>query len=159
MDIRLEPSAELGAEEVVIRYGVGADTLVLARRLFAYAEEQDGQVGMLTCFRRERKEEQEHLLPYAAILFFETEGEVVYAHTVDAAYRVRWRLYELERLLPDGFIRISKSTILHMAHVTSVRRNLTASSPVTLRGTHKQVYVSRLYYKPLREKMQQRYVE
>ncbi|MDL2325417.1 LytTR family transcriptional regulator, partial [Ruminococcaceae bacterium OttesenSCG-928-A16] len=102
------------------------------------------------------KQNQEFYFPLEEVLFFETEGEQVYAHTVGDAYRIKYRLYELEELLPRNFIRVAKSTIVNTAQVYSVTRNLTASSLVHFNGTHKQIYASRHYYKMLREKLNER---
>lgn len=50
-------------------------------------------------------------------------------------------------------MRVSKSTILNINHIYSITRNLTSSSIVEFQNTHKQVYVSRHYYKPLKFKL------
>lgn len=66
------------------------------------------------------------------------------------------QLYELEELLPGSFMRISKSAIVNTSHIYSISRNLTASSVVAFADTHKQVYVSRYYYKPLINKLEEK---
>jgi DNA-binding LytR/AlgR family response regulator len=65
-------------------------------------------------------------------------------------------LYELEELLPGFFMRISKSAILNTNQVYAINRNLAASSVIEFRNTHKQVYVSRNYYKPLKNKLEEK---
>jgi len=65
------------------------------------------------------------------------------------------KLYELERLLPSTFMRVSKSCILNVAEIASIDRNLTGASEVTFRNCGKKVFVSRIYYKVLREKIEQ----
>ena len=72
------------------------------------------------------------------------------------AYKAKYKLYELEETLPRFFMRVSKSTILNTNHIFSIDRNLTASSVVAFTGTHKQVYVSRYYYKPLISKLEEK---
>ena len=86
-------------------------------------------------------------------LFFETDENGISAHTRTDAYQVKYKLYELEELLPRFFMRVSKSAILNTNHIYSINRNLTASSVVAFLNTHKQVYVSRYYYKPLISKI------
>ena len=93
---------------------------------------------------------------FAMILFFETEDNQVFAHTKKDVYQTKYRLYELEELLPGSFIRVSKSTILNVSHVLSIKKNLTASSEVWFEGTHKQVYVSRNYYKQLKQRLEEK---
>jgi len=99
---------------------------------------------------------QEYYLPVSSILFFETEGEQIYAHTKNDAFRVKYKLYELEEMLPHYFIRASKGAIVNTGKIYSINRNLTSSSQVMFIGTHKQIYVSRHYYGALKEKMNTR---
>lgn len=77
-------------------------------------------------------------------------------HTKKDVYQTKYRLYELEELLSGSFIRVSKSTILNVSHVLSIKKNLTASSEVWFEGTHKQVYVSRNYYKQLKQRLEEK---
>lgn len=98
----------------------------------------------------------EYYLALDEILFFETDGDGINAHTRDNIYQTKYKLYELEDLLPGCFMRISKSSIVNTNHIYSISRNLTASSVVAFAGTHKQVYVSRYYYKPLVNKLEEK---
>ena len=102
------------------------------------------------------KEATEYYLELDEILFFETDESGISAHTRKEVYQTKYKLYELEDLLPGFFMRVSKSTILNTRHIYSINRNLTASSVVVFAGTHKQVYVSRYYYKPLISKLEEK---
>ncbi|MFA9396965.1 MAG: LytTR family DNA-binding domain-containing protein [Clostridiaceae bacterium] len=99
------------------------------------------------------KGEVEYYISLEKILFFETEKNGVCAHTIDNVYNVKYKLYELEELLPGYFLRVSKSTILNVNHIYSLTHSLSSSSKVEFQNTHKQVYVSRYYYKPLKIKL------
>ena len=99
---------------------------------------------------------QEYYLPIEDVLFFETEGEQIFAHTANDTFKVKRRLYELEETLPYYFIRAAKGTIVNTTRIYSINRNLTSSSQIRFAGTHKQIYVSRHYYGALREKMEDR---
>ena len=90
------------------------------------------------------------------ILFFETDSDGINAHTRDNIYQTKYKLYELEELLPGSFMRISKSAIVNTSHIYSISRNLTASSVVAFADTHKLVYVSRYYYRPLINKLEEK---
>lgn len=94
----------------------------------------------------------EYYLSLEEILFFETEENGICAHTIDNIYNVKYKLYELEEFLPGYFMRVSKSTILNTNHIYSITHSL-SSSKVEFQNTHKQVYVSRYYYKPLKIKL------
>lgn len=102
------------------------------------------------------RDNTEYYLALEEILFFETDGDGINAHTRDNIYQTKYKLYELEDLLPGCFMRISKSSIVNTNHIYSISRNLTASSVVAFAGTHKQVYVSRYYYKPLVNKLEEK---
>lgn len=98
----------------------------------------------------------QYYLPLQAILFFETSQSGIDAHTADDVFQVKSKLYELESLLPVNFIRISKSTIVNTEHIYSIDRSLASSSRIQFRHTHKQVYVSRNYYKSLKNRLGER---
>jgi DNA-binding LytR/AlgR family response regulator len=102
------------------------------------------------------KEDTEYYLTLEEILFFETEENSISVHTSDNVYQTKYKLYELEELLPGYFMRISKSAILNVNRIYSITRNLTASSVVQFQNTHKQVYVSRYYYKLLKQKLEEK---
>ena len=50
------------------------------------------------------KEESEFFLPLSDILFFETDGGVIRAHTADDEFEAKYKLYELEEKLPSYFL-------------------------------------------------------
>jgi len=84
---------------------------------------------------------------YSDILFFETNGNSIDSHTENDAFQVKHKLYELEEILPSNFVRVSKSTILNINKIYSIDKNIVGVSEVQFYKTHKQVHVSRLYYK------------
>jgi DNA-binding LytR/AlgR family response regulator len=98
----------------------------------------------------------EYYLLLDDILFFETLDHGISAHTVNNVYETTYRLYELEEMLPGYFMRVSKSTILNINHIYSISRNLTASSEIQFKNTHKQVFVSRNYYKALKFRLDEK---
>lgn len=110
---------------------------------------------MLSCKKQITfyKGDTEYYLSFKEILFFETEENGICAHTIDNIYNVKYKLYELEEFLPGYFMRVSKSTILNTNHIYSITRSISSSSKVEFQNTHKQVYVSRYYYKPLKIKL------
>jgi len=144
--IRIEIVGDLTEDEVIIRCGRVDDTI---RRIHEFVSEQ-AQSGRKIAFY---KENQEFYFPLDDVLFFETEGDYIYAHTANDAYRIKYRLYELEELLPKDFVRASKSAIVNIRQIFSITRNITASSLITFVGSHKQVYVSRYYYNELRGRL------
>lgn len=102
------------------------------------------------------KENTEYFVKLSAVLFFETDGREVYAHTAAEVYRTPRRLYELEKILPACLMRVSKSTILNLRQIYALDRTLSAACTVSFSNTHKQVFVSRRYYPALRHRLEER---
>lgn len=95
----------------------------------------------------------EYYIPKNEILFFETLDGKVAVHTANGMYYTKHKLFELENTMPCSFLRVSKSCILNAEKVNSLAHNLAGASRVTFYGSDKIVYVSRAYYKDLKEKI------
>ena len=149
MRVRIEIVKNLPEDEVIIRCGRVDEKVRRLNNLIA-DELSSGQP--ITFY----KDNQEFFFPLDNVLFFETEGEHIYAHTSADAYRIKFRLYELETLLPRTFTRAAKGAIVNISQVHSITRNLTASSLIKFQNSHKQVYVSRHYYGALRLRLNER---
>lgn len=149
MKVRIEIEDGLCEEEVIIRCTSVNDTILKIQS--AIADINNQSKGFIFY-----KNDTEYYIPLNKILFFETEGGSINAHTRNDIYQVKYKLYELEELLPGSFMRVSKSTILNTNYIYSITRNLTSSSIVEFEGTYKKVYVSRYYYKPLKCKLDEK---
>ncbi|NQP35007.1 LytTR family transcriptional regulator [Streptococcus suis] len=97
----------------------------------------------------------EFFLKLEDLLFFETDGTKIFAHTGDDAYEVKMKLYELEEHLPIYFCRVAKSTIVNSKLVYSLNKSFSGTSRISFYKTHKEVHVSRHYYHLLKEKLQE----
>lgn len=103
------------------------------------------------------KADNEYYFALSQILFFESsENNKINAHTVDDIYEIKYKLYELEEILPNNFVRISKSTIANIDYIFSISKSVTSSSLIQFNKSHKQVYISRFYYKNLKQKLSER---
>ncbi|MBQ8527414.1 MAG: LytTR family transcriptional regulator [Lachnospiraceae bacterium] len=149
MKIKIEIDENLTEEEIVIRGSSLTEEMTAVQKAVA---EVLARKQTLTFY----KNETEFYIPLEDILFFETDGGGISAHTASDVYTVKYKLYELEKVLPRNFIRVSKSTILNVSKIYSVERNLTASSVVEFAGSHKQVYVSRYYFKSLKISLEEK---
>ena len=136
-------------EEVVIRCREITPEIIRLQQLLSGNSDRSNQFLLY-------KGDTEYYLNVNDIIFFETDGNAVMAHTRDDVYETRRKLYELEELLGGRFQRISKSAIVNVDKVYSIKRNVTSSSAIEFQGTHKQIYVSRAYYKILREKLEEK---
>ena len=94
----------------------------------------------------------EYFIDPSEVLFFETDTGAVNVHTVDNVYQTRLKLYELENMFPTSFMRVSKSAIVNVNRIFSITKGLSGCS-LSFQNTVKQLYVSRMYYKPLRDRL------
>ena len=148
LKIRIEMSEGV-QEEVVIRCREITPEIIRLQQLLSGNSDRSNQFLVY-------KGDTEYYLNVNDIIFFETDGNAVMAHTRDDVYETRRKLYELEELSGGRFQRISKSAIVNVDKVYSIKRNVTSSSAIEFQGTHKQIYVSRAYYKVLREKLEEK---
>ena len=96
---------------------------------------------------------KDYFVPLNEILFFESTDSKTAAHTKDKMFYTTLKLYELEEKLPRYFMRVSKSCIINLNSVSSLRRELTGICETSFKGSAKKIFVSRNYYKPFREKI------
>lgn len=149
MKIRIDIDENIGEDEIVIHCKRLDDR---AQKIYSSLMDITKGDQSLVLY----KGNVEYYLSLDDILFFETLDHGISAHTVNDVYETTYRLYELEELLPGYFMRVSKSTILNSNHIYSITRNLTASSEVQFKNTHKQVFVSRNYYKALKFRLEEK---
>lgn len=149
MKIRIELIQPDEQEEIIVRCKRMDENV---QKLHDYLSAQSTSVRQMVFY----KDNEEFYFSLEEILFFETDSDSVYGHTESDSYRIKYRLYELEEMLPRHFLRVSKSTILNVKHIYSIQKNITASSRVQFRNSHKEVFVSRMYYKPLVVKLEER---
>ena len=141
LKIEISPGCE---EEIIIRAPEANEKIQRLRRLI---EDELGRAGELTLHDAGK----EYYLPYSEILFFEANAGKVYAHTDKAFYVCQMSLTELCGVLPRSFARASKSCLINTAAVYSVRRSPTGIGEVEFISGKKKVYISRMYYKTVKE--------
>ncbi|EEG72960.1 LytTR family DNA-binding domain-containing protein [[Clostridium] hylemonae] len=149
MKIRIEIEDNLKEAEIIIRSSVLSEEVQKIQKAVADVVSMEQRLVFY-------KGDTSYYLPLEEILFFETEDNEVYAHTRKEIYRTKYRLYELEEMLPGFFMRVSKSAILNTRKIYSMTKSLPASCTVEFQGTHKQAYVSRYYYKPLKDRLEEK---
>lgn len=90
------------------------------------------------------------------ILFMETANHYLAVHTGNQIYESKQKLYELETILPDYFMRVSKSTILNIGKVRAIHKNITGASEIEFVNSTKKAYASRNYIKELICRLQEK---
>ncbi len=151
MKIKIEIDEQLNEDEITIR----------CRELNDQIEQLQKAVWEINASSQRyvfQKGESQYYLSLDEILFFEADDHRIYAHTKNEVYETRYKLYELEKLLPSYFLRVSKSTVLNMREVLSIKKNLTSASLIEFRNSDKRTYVSRSYYKMLEMRMKELYL-
>lgn len=123
MKILIEIDSNLNGCEVIIRSPEMNNEVHNLERAIANVSAYNNQIAFY-------QNEKEYYFELNKILFFETSPNGINAHTVNDEFQVRYKLYELEGLLPAYFMRVSKSTILNTREVYSITKSLTASSVV-----------------------------
>ncbi|AEV94757.1 LytTR family DNA-binding domain-containing protein [Pediococcus claussenii] len=149
MKFRIVTDDQLDETEIIIKSANPDDVEV--RRLKQIIQKAINEPLQLIVFQNDIQ----IFLNADEVLFFETDGRQVQAHTENAVYQSGNRLYELEEILTSNFIRVSKSAILNVDRIYSVDHSV-SSNLVHFGNSNKQVYVSRRYYKKLKEVLEEK---
>lgn len=99
---------------------------------------------------------REYYIPFSEILYFESAGGKVFAHTARSVYSTDKKLFELEEELPSCFVRAAKSTIVNVYLIISLHREVVGNGEIYFKDSEKVAYFSRGYYRALRDKIQEK---
>ena len=116
--------------------------------LIDYIENEKYKSIKLACY----KKEQIFKITSDQIYYVETSKDKLLIHTKSDVYEYKNRLYELEKILPWKFIRISKSTILNLEKVLVYTPKLNGLMEVKLKNSD-ITYISRKYLKEVRNRI------
>ncbi len=143
MKLRTEIS---DTEEIIIRCRERNDKIRSLETAIEVALRGDNEIELTS-------DSANHFIPKLNVLFFESSGGKVYAHTKDKVYTAPYKLFELEGLMPPCFVRISKSVIANIAEISYLHRELVGNGELGFRNCDKKVYFSRAYFKLLQYKI------
>ena len=102
------------------------------------------------------KEEEQYQIPISDIYYIEAVDERIFIYLKKECYESRRRLYEFEDSLGDrGFVRISKSLIVNMMKIVSIKPALNGRFVCKLKNGE-DVIISRKYVSGLKEKLQEK---
>ena len=105
MKVRIEIDDDLEQTEIVIRTKQLSPEIETLQGLLSQSDKPP-----LTFY----KGDSEYFLSLETLLFFETDGSKVLAHTKDKTYDVKRKLYELEEYLPAYFFAVLPNQPLSM---------------------------------------------
>ena len=93
-----------------------------------------------------------YMLGTDLIYYTESIDKRTFVYTKDSCYETKYRLYELEEILSANFLRVSKSLVVNIRKVRSVRSELNGRMIAELlNGEH--IVISRSYVKDLKRKL------
>lgn len=100
-----------------------------------------------------KKDEVEYYIPLDDVLFFESFGRVIVMHTKKDSFVIKDKLYELEVLLPNTFIRVSKSSIVNIKKIYAINKRFVSTGVIEFKDCDKDTSISRSYYKIFNERI------
>ena len=100
-----------------------------------------------------KKNEETFLLDIAQIIYIESVDRKCFVYTSDEIYETDLRLYELEQQLEGyGFFRVSKSFLIHLQKVQSLKAEINRKIRITM-SNGEQIIASRQYAEELKKRL------
>lgn len=100
-----------------------------------------------------QKEEETVILDVSKIIYIEAVERKTFVYTQDTYYESKLKLYEMEeRLCESGFFRISKSCLVHLRYVKSIKNDVDRKLRLTLENGE-QIMVSRQYAEEIKRRL------
>lgn len=100
-----------------------------------------------------KKDDEIYPLDIEKIIRFYTENKQIYVEILSDSYKVGKRLYELEKLLPKHFIRISQSEIINIHYIKKLKQEINGFIKISFKNG-KTTFSSRRYVKIIKEALQ-----
>lgn len=99
------------------------------------------------------KDNENYLLDVNNISYIEALERKTFVYTEDEIYESKLKLYEMEeRLCNCGFIRISKSCLVHIKYIKSIRNDIERKLRLTMKNDE-QIIVSRQYADEIKKRL------
>lgn len=123
------------------------------RRLTPELEKMIAMLRMLDMQLTVEKDGVTYLLDVDKVLYVEAVERKTFVYTGEEVYESGLKLYELERQLEDcGFFRASKSCLVHLKRIASLKADINRRIRVTMKNGE-QIVVSRMYAEELRRRL------
>ncbi|MDD6307556.1 MAG: LytTR family DNA-binding domain-containing protein, partial [Clostridiales bacterium] len=99
------------------------------------------------------KGEETYILDVAKIIYIEAMERKTFVYTKDSYYESKLKLYEMEeRLMACGFFRVSKSCLVHLRYIKSLKSDVDRKLRLTLESGE-QIMVSRQYADEIKRRL------
>lgn len=108
------------------------------KEIVAFVKSRQGQLTGII-------EERQFEIPVGDIFYIESVDNKTFIYTQSKVYEIKHKLYELEELLKEKrFIRISKSTLLNLMKISSIKPALNGRFTAVL-YSGEEIVISRKY--------------
>ena len=139
LETRKIPESE--PETVEIRYHWITDEI---QEIVSFVKSRQGQLNAVRDGKR-------YEVPVVDLFYAESVDERLFLYTAADSYEIRMKLYELEDLLKNkSFIRVSRSMIVNLMKITSVRPALNGRFSAILKNGE-EIIISRKYVPALKQ--------
>lgn len=99
------------------------------------------------------KDDESFIIDIAGIAYIESVDRRTFVYTESECYETKLKLYEMEeRLCGSGFLRISRSCLVHLRFVRSIKSEFDRKLRLTLENGE-QMIVSRQYADELKKRL------
>lgn len=99
------------------------------------------------------KGDETHILDVSKIIYIEAMERKTFVYTQDDFYESKLKLYEMEeRLVECGFFRVSKSCLVHLRYIKSLKNDIDRKLRLTLESGE-QIMVSRQYADEIKRRL------
>lgn len=99
------------------------------------------------------KDGETYLLDIKKIIYIESVDRKCFIYTSDEVYESDFHLYELEEQLEEyGFLRVSKSFLIHLHNIHSLKTELNRKIRITMTNGE-QIIASRQYAEELKKRL------
>lgn len=96
---------------------------------------------------------ENYLLDVNGISYIEALERKTFVYTEDAIYESKLKLYEMEeRLCQSGFFRVSKSCLVHLKFIKSIKKDVERKLRLTMKNGE-QIIVSRQYAEEIKKRL------
>ena len=127
-------------ETVEIRYHWITDEI---QEIVSFVKSRQGQLSAT-------RDGQRFEVPVMDLFYAESVDDRIFLYTASDSYEIRMKLYELEDLLKSkSFLRISKSMIVNLMKISSVRPALNGRFSAVLKNGE-EIIISRKYVPELK---------
>lgn len=127
--------------------------VVTCKHLTPDIEKLLGTLRMMDRQLTAKKNGEIYLLDIAEVIYIESIDRKCFVYTSKEVYESDFRLYELEGQLEEfGFLRVSKSFLIHLQKVQSLKADINRRIRITM-SNGEQIIASRQYADELKKRL------